>query len=55
MKHNKGFTLIEVIITIVIMAVAAAAFLAFFGKAFTGSAVPAGQPLRGGHRSNSDG
>ena len=43
MKHNKGFTLIEVIITIVIMAVAAAAFLAFFGKALTGSAVPAGQ------------
>jgi prepilin-type N-terminal cleavage/methylation domain-containing protein len=43
MKCSKGFTLIEVIMTIVIMAVAAAAFLAFFGKAFTGSAVPAGQ------------
>ena len=43
MKFSKGFTLIEVIMTIVIMAVAAAAFLAFFGKAFTGSAVPAGQ------------
>jgi prepilin-type N-terminal cleavage/methylation domain-containing protein len=43
MKFSKGFTLIEVIITIVIMAVAAAAFLAFFGKAFTGSAVPVGQ------------
>jgi len=34
MKFSKGFTLIEVIMTIVIMAVAAAAFLAFFGKAF---------------------
>jgi prepilin-type N-terminal cleavage/methylation domain-containing protein len=43
MKCSKGFTLIEVIITIVIMAIAAAAFLQFFGKAFTGSAVPAGQ------------
>ena len=43
MKFSKGFTLIEVIMTIVIMAIAAAAFLAFFGKAFTGSAVPAGQ------------
>jgi prepilin-type N-terminal cleavage/methylation domain-containing protein len=42
MRFSKGFTLIEVIITIVIMAIAAAALLAIFGKAFTGSAVPAG-------------
>ena len=46
MKFSKGFTLIEVIITIVIMAVAAAAFVMFFGKAFTGSAVPVGQVIR---------
>jgi prepilin-type N-terminal cleavage/methylation domain-containing protein len=41
MKFSKGFTLIEVIITIIIMAIAAAAFLQLFGTAFTGSAVPA--------------
>jgi prepilin-type N-terminal cleavage/methylation domain-containing protein len=46
MKYSKGFTLIEVIITIVIMAIAAAAFVTFFGKAFTGSAVPPGQVWR---------
>jgi len=43
MKFNKGFTLIEVIVTIIIMAIAAAAFLAFFGKAFTNSGIPVGQ------------
>jgi prepilin-type N-terminal cleavage/methylation domain-containing protein len=43
MKFSKGFTLIEVIITIVIMAIAAAAFLAFFGTAFMNSGIPAGQ------------
>ena len=46
MKFSKGFTLIEVIITIVIMAIAAAAFVTFFGKAFTGSAVPPSQVWR---------
>jgi prepilin-type N-terminal cleavage/methylation domain-containing protein len=43
MKFSKGFTLIEVIITIVVMAIAAVALLKIFGTAFTGSAVPAGQ------------
>lgn len=41
MKFSKGFTLIEVIITIVIMAIAAAVSVAYFGKSFTGSAVQA--------------
>jgi len=41
MKFSKGFTLIEVIITIVVMAIAAVALLKIFGTAFTGSAVPA--------------
>jgi prepilin-type N-terminal cleavage/methylation domain-containing protein len=43
MKFSKGFTLIEVIISIIIMAIAAAALLKIFGTAFTGSAVPAGE------------
>jgi prepilin-type N-terminal cleavage/methylation domain-containing protein len=43
MKFSKGFTLIEVIITIVIMAIAAATFVAYFGTSFTGSAMQAGQ------------
>ena len=38
--------MIEVIVTIVILAIAATAFLAYFGRAFTGSAVPAGQVQR---------
>ena len=42
MKGRKGFTLIEVIIAITIMAIDAAAVVAIYGKAFTGSAVPAG-------------
>lgn len=46
MKKQAGFTLIEVILTIVIMAIAATVFLAYFGRAFTGSAVPAGQVQR---------
>jgi len=46
MKSIKGFTLIEVIITIIIMAIAAAAFIAYFGSSFTGSAVSAGQVQR---------
>jgi prepilin-type N-terminal cleavage/methylation domain-containing protein len=43
MRYIKGFTLVEVIITILILAIAAAAFVTYFGKAFTGSAIPAGQ------------
>jgi prepilin-type N-terminal cleavage/methylation domain-containing protein len=43
MKFSKGFTLIEVIITIIIMAIAAVALLKIFGTAFTGSAVPVGE------------
>jgi prepilin-type N-terminal cleavage/methylation domain-containing protein len=46
MKSRKGFTLIEVIMTIVILAIAAAAFMAMFGRQFTGSAIPAGQVER---------
>lgn len=42
MRCRKGFTLIEVIITIIIMAIAAAAVVSIYGKAFTGSALPAG-------------
>jgi prepilin-type N-terminal cleavage/methylation domain-containing protein len=43
MKCSKGFTLVEVIVAIIIMAVAAAALLKIYGTAFTGSAVPAGK------------
>jgi prepilin-type N-terminal cleavage/methylation domain-containing protein len=43
MRSIKGFTLVEVIITILILAIAAAAFVTYFGKAFTGSVIPAGQ------------
>lgn len=43
MKFKKGFTLVEVIVTILILAIAAAAMMAMFGRQFTGSAVPAGQ------------
>lgn len=46
MRFSKGFTLIEVIITIVIMAIVAAAFIAYFGSSFTGSAMQAGQVKR---------
>ena len=46
MKKQSGFTLIEVIVTMVILAIAATAFLAYFGKVFTGSAVPVGQVQR---------
>lgn len=46
MKKQTGFTLIEVIVTIVILAIAATAFLAYFGRAFTGSAIPARQVQR---------
>jgi len=42
MKFSKGFTLIEVIVTIVIMAIAATAFMTYFGSTFTGSAKQAG-------------
>lgn len=37
MKLNRGFTLIEVIITIVVMAVAAALFVAYTGTSYTKS------------------
>lgn len=43
MKDQKGFTLIEIIITIIILAVAASMMMALFGRQFTGSAVPAAQ------------
>ena len=46
MRNQGGFTLIEVIVTIVILAIAATAFVAYFSRAFTGSAVPAGQVQR---------
>jgi prepilin-type N-terminal cleavage/methylation domain-containing protein len=42
MKSNKGFTLIEVILTITIMAVAAALFVTYLGASFTQSSLPAG-------------
>lgn len=43
MNTKKGFTLIEIIITIVILAIAAAMMMAVFGRQFSGSAIPAGQ------------
>ncbi|MGP8154897.1 MAG: hypothetical protein ACLQBQ_12315 [Smithella sp.] len=45
MRFSKGFTLIKVIVTIVIMAIAAACIVAIIGKAFTSSGIPAGQVL----------
>lgn len=38
---EKGFTLIEVIITIVVLAILATMLFTYFGKAFTGSSTPA--------------
>ena len=43
MSHPKGFTLIEIIITILVLAIAAALFVAYMGTSLTGSAVPATQ------------
>jgi prepilin-type N-terminal cleavage/methylation domain-containing protein len=42
MKSNKGFTLIEVILTITLMAIAAALFVTYLGTSLTGSALPPG-------------
>ncbi|HDQ04586.1 MAG TPA: prepilin-type N-terminal cleavage/methylation domain-containing protein [Deltaproteobacteria bacterium] len=42
MKSNRGFTLIEVIITITLIAIAAALFVAYIGTAFTKSPVSSG-------------
>ncbi len=42
MKSNRGFTLIEIIITIVIIAIAAALFVTSLGKSFTQSSVSSG-------------
>ena len=37
MKNNRGFTLIEVIITVTLIAIAAAMFVAYIGTSFTQS------------------
>ena len=42
MKHSSGFTLIEVIIIITIMAIAAAMFVSSMGKSFTQSPASTG-------------
>ena len=42
MKSNRGFTLIEVLITIVIIGIAAALFVAYLGTGFTRSPVSSG-------------
>lgn len=43
MTDKKGFTLIEVIVTIVVMALAATAFMTYLGRGFTRSAIPVTQ------------
>jgi prepilin-type N-terminal cleavage/methylation domain-containing protein len=42
MKHSNGFTLIEVIVTLTIMAIAAALLVSFMGTSFTQSPASAG-------------
>lgn len=42
MKLNKGFTLIEVIVILTMMAIAAALFASYMGKSFTQSPASAG-------------
>lgn len=42
-RNEKGFTLIEIIGTIVVMAIAAIMIMVIFGKQFGGSAITAGQ------------
>ncbi len=42
MKRSRGFTLIEVIVIITIVAVAAALFASYMGKSFTQSPAAAG-------------
>jgi prepilin-type N-terminal cleavage/methylation domain-containing protein len=42
MKSNRGFTLIEIIITITLIAIAAALFVAYLGTGFTKSPVSSG-------------
>ena len=42
MRSNRGFTLIEVIITITLIAVAAALFVSYMGTSFTQSPVSSG-------------
>lgn len=39
-KHNNGFTLIEIIVGITVLAIAAAMMVPFFGKALTQSPAP---------------
>ena len=43
MISNKGFTLIEIISTIVVMAIAAVMIMTIFGNQFGGSAIPGAQ------------
>jgi prepilin-type N-terminal cleavage/methylation domain-containing protein len=45
MKSNRGFTLIEIIITIVVAAIAAALFVTSLGKSFTQSPVSSGMVI----------
>ena len=42
MKNNRGFTLIEVIITVTLIAIAAAMFVAYMGTSLTQSPVSSG-------------
>ena len=43
MKSNRGFTLIEVIVIMTIMAIAAAMVITYIGTSFTQSAIPTSQ------------
>ncbi|MGV8059395.1 MAG: prepilin-type N-terminal cleavage/methylation domain-containing protein [Smithellaceae bacterium] len=42
MRHSNGFTLIEVIVIMIIMAIAAALFVSFMGTSYTQSPASAG-------------
>ena len=42
MKNDRGFTLIEVIVIMIVMAIAAALFASYLGKSFTQSPASAG-------------
>jgi len=39
-KYNEGFTLIEIIVALIVLAIAAAMMVPFFGKALTQSPLP---------------
>jgi prepilin-type N-terminal cleavage/methylation domain-containing protein len=46
MKSERGFTLIEVIVILTVLAIAAAIVIGYIGTSFTKSAIPTGQVSR---------